>query len=65
MTRKFVLLTVMALFVFGVPVVGAQDTKPKDGKVICCHDGKCDTEHTLSECIKLKGKIVKDCKDCK
>jgi hypothetical protein len=63
--KKTALITAFMICMFGAITAGAQDTKPKDGKVICCHDGKCDTEHTLAECAKLKGKVVKDCKECK
>ena len=63
--KKLILTLAAALCIFGVSYVAVADSQSKDGKVLCCHDGKCDTEHTLMECAKLGGKVVKDCKDCK
>ena len=62
---KIALILAAIVLVVGVAMVPIADTQTKDGKVLCCHDGKCDTEHTLMECAKLGGKVVKDCKDCK
>lgn len=42
------------------------DTPKKKERVYCCHErGKCDKLHTLAECEKDGGKVVKTCKDCK
>lgn len=63
--RKIALAMIVAMLFVGGELATAQKTNSREGKVICCHDGKCDTEHTLLECAKLGGKVVKDCKECK
>ena len=61
---KIALILTAIVLVVGLALVPMGDTQTKDGKILCCHDGKCDTEHTLIECAKLGGKVVKNCKEC-
>ncbi len=63
--KKIILFVLALVLAFGVVYAPAAEKPKKDGKVLCCHDGKCDGHHDLKECIKLGGKIVKSCKDCK
>ena len=63
--KKIILLMAAIVLMVGAAFAPVAITQTKDGKVLCCHDGKCDTEHTLMECAKLGGKVVKDCKECK
>jgi hypothetical protein len=58
MKKFFLLLTVMA-FMVAAPLAMAAD---KD--INCCIKGDC-KKMTKAECKKEKGKVVKDCKDCK
>ncbi len=67
MKKLLVLVTIM-VFALAVPFAVAQtDTKKTDKadkKIHCCIKGDCQ-EMTRAECVKEKGKVVKDCKKCK
>ncbi len=56
--KKVVLLMALLAFLVAVPVAMAQD------KVNCCVAGKC-AQVAKADCDKQKGKVVKDCKECK
>ncbi len=58
MKKFFMLLTLMA-FAMAAPLAMAADVD-----INCCVKGDC-KKMTKAECKKAKGKVVKDCKDCK
>ena len=57
MKRFFMLLTLMA-FMAAAPLAMAAK------KVDCCAKGKCH-KVTEAKCMKMKGEVVKSCKECK
>ncbi len=63
--KKLVVVMALLAFVAAAPVAMGADKAAKDVKVACCHDGKCDKHHTKAECEKERGKVVKDCSECK
>ncbi len=75
MKRLITLVTVLT-FALAIPLAMAQTgsgagqaapTSPdKAAKTInCCVKGKCEQVNSETDCTKLGGKVVKDCKDCK
>jgi len=73
--KKLYYLLMLAVFVFSVSVAVAGERPgvtevqagiDKPGKTVnCCKDGKCNKADSSEACLKLGGKVVKDCKDCK
>ncbi len=64
MKKVVILMALLAFVAAGVVSVCAQAKEAP--KVKCCikATGDC-TEMTKADCSKAKGKVVKDCKDCK
>jgi len=64
--KKLVVLVALMAFVVVVPLALAAEkpAAPAADKVNCCADKKC-TQMTKADCDKAKGKVVKDCKECK
>jgi hypothetical protein len=67
MKKLLVSLTIMA-FAAAAPLAMAESDLKKPEKaekrIHCCIKGDC-KEMTSAECKKEKGKVVKDCKNCK
>jgi len=63
--KKFLIIATLLSFVIAAPFAMAQE-KPMKGepKVKCCVKGNC-KEITDAKCVKDKGEVVTDCKDCK
>ena len=55
--KRILVAISLAAFVLSAPLAMAAD-------VNCCKDGKCASK-SAADCKKEKGKVVKDCKDCK
>jgi len=70
--KRILVLLALAVFVISVPLAMAQDkpagTMPGDKpakEINCCVKGKCEHAKDVEACIKLGGKVVTDCKECK
>jgi len=71
MKRFLVGLSLIALIAVP-PVLFAHEKSAKESKetkgerIYCCWGkGKCDKQHTKTECEKEGGKVVTSCKECK
>lgn len=64
--KKLVVLVALMAFVVVVPLALAAEkpAAPAADKVNCCVDKKC-TPMAKADCDKAKGKVVKDCAECK
>ncbi len=67
MKKLLAMFTIMA-FAAVAPYALAENAAKKSDKtakkINCCVKGDC-KELTRADCKKAKGKVVKDCKDCK
>jgi hypothetical protein len=64
MMKKLVLLVALLAFVAAVPMM-AMGQAPAADKVKCCvKAGDC-KDMAKADCEKAKGKVVKDCAECK
>jgi len=66
MIKKALILVALVAFVAAVPLgaLAAEKTTKEAPMVNCCVKGDC-SKMTKADCTKAKGKVVKDCKDCK
>ncbi len=64
--KKLLIITTILAFAVACPLAFAAEKQVKvEKKVNCCIKGDCVEKASKAECTKEKGKVVKDCKQCK
>lgn len=62
--KKLIALMVLMVFALTAPMAFAKGEAADTGTIKCCVKGVC-KDLSKADCKKEKGKVVKDCKDCK